>query len=74
MLEVNKSHVLCHHTSQFGISAKLHLLAHDHVFEESEGLLHEFWGLDLSAKQIQRLSEHYGQELEDFERSYQEGA
>jgi len=67
---------LCHHTSKFGISAKLQeiicLLAHDHVFEESESLLHEFFGLDLSAKQIQRLSEHYGQELEEFERNYQE--
>ena len=48
------------------------LLAHDHVFEESENLLREFFGLEISAKQIQRLSEYYGQELEDFELSYQE--
>ena len=75
-LEVNKTHVLCQHTSKFGISAKLQdmmcLLAHDHVFEESENLLREFLGLEISAKQIQRISEHYGQELEDLERSYQE--
>ena len=75
-LEVNKLHVLCQHTGKFGISAKLQeiicLLAHDHVFEESENLLREFLGLEISAKQIQRISEYYGQELEELESNYQE--
>jgi hypothetical protein len=42
------------------------------VFEASENRLFEFFGIDISAKQIQRVSEHYGSELERWEEIYQE--
>ena len=70
-VSVNKSHVLCQYTSKFGISSKLQelmcLLAHDHVFDESESLFQVFLGLDVSAKQIQRVSEHYGEQLKNYQ-------
>jgi hypothetical protein len=75
--EVNKSHPLWQYTAIFGISSKLQellcLLAQDHVFEESEHLLGELLGIDISAKQIQRVSEYYGKSLEGLELTYQEG-
>lgn len=65
---MSKEHPLCQHTQQYGISSKLQevicLLAHSHVFEEGEEMLKELLGLDISAKQIQRVSEHYGGVLE----------
>ena len=48
------------------------LLAQDNVFEECENSLLEFLGLEISAKQIQRVSEHYGGTLEEWEADYQE--
>jgi hypothetical protein len=47
-------------------------LGQDCVFEESEELLHSFLAIDISAKQIQRVSEHYGKKLEESEKDYQE--
>lgn len=68
---------MCQHTKKFGISGKLQevicLLAQGHVFEEGEELLKELLGLDISAKQIQRVSEHYGQALETQEQEYVNG-
>jgi hypothetical protein len=73
---VNKSHVLCQHTKKFGISSKLQeilcLLGQDCVFEDGEDVLQQFLGIDISGKQIQRLSEHYGEQLEESEKDYQE--
>jgi NADH:ubiquinone oxidoreductase subunit 2 (chain N) len=65
------------HTGRFGISAKLQeimcLLSQGAVFEESEEVLRELIGVEISAKQFQRVSEHYGNELEELESSYQSG-
>lgn len=47
------------------------LLAQDCVFEGAEELLQQFFGIEISAKQIQRVSEHYGAKLEDMEGDYQ---
>lgn len=62
---MSKPHVLCQHTEAFGITAKLQevvcLLGQGHVFEEGEEMLEALLGLDISGKQIQRVSEHYGQ-------------
>jgi hypothetical protein len=41
------------------------LLGQAYVFEESEDILAQLLGLTVSAKQIQRVSEHYGQALEE---------
>ena len=41
------------------------MLAQGYVFEQGEEMLLELLGLSLSAKQIQRLSEHYGGRLEE---------
>ena len=64
------------HTEKFGISSKLQeimcLLAQDSVFEEAEEVLQTLLGIAISAKQIQRLSEHYGARLEAFEDNYQD--
>lgn len=61
--------MLCEHTQHFGISSKLQeiicLLAQGYVFQEAEELLAELLGIELSAKQIQRVSEHYGEQLEE---------
>jgi hypothetical protein len=40
------------------------LLAQDYVFEEGETLLKELLGIEMSAKQVQRVSEWTGKELE----------
>jgi hypothetical protein len=40
------------------------LLAQGYVFEEAEAILLELLGIHISGKQIQRVSEHYGQGLE----------
>jgi hypothetical protein len=64
------------HTEKFGISSKLQevlcLLAQDRVFEESEEILQTLLGIEISAKQIQRLSEYYGGQLEEIEVDYQD--
>ena len=61
--------MICQHTRHFGISPKLQeiicLLAQGYVFEEAEEILLELLGINMSAKQIQRVSEHYGQNLEE---------
>ena len=73
---VNKTHVLCRHTEKFGISSKLQemicLLGQECVFEEGSELFEKFLGIDVSAKQIQRVSEYYGGQLEELEARYQE--
>lgn len=57
------------HTEHFGISPKLQelicLLGQGYVFEEGEELLAQVLNISISAKQIQRVSEHYGQAIEE---------
>jgi hypothetical protein len=48
------------------------LLGQAYVFEESEDILAQLLGITLSAKQIQRVSEHYGQALENEQQQYQQ--
>jgi hypothetical protein len=76
VFEVNKSHVLCGQTEKFGISSKLEeimcLLAQECVFDGGENMLAELLGISVSAKQIQRVSEYYGEKLEEMEEEYQE--
>jgi hypothetical protein len=66
------------HTEKFGISSKLQeilcLLAQDYVFEEAEETLHTLLGISICGKQIQRVSEYYGEKLEESEVNYREGA
>jgi hypothetical protein len=68
--------VLCKHTEKFGISSKLQelicLLASNNVFEEAEETFRALLGLDISAKQIQRVSEYHGQGLDELEECYQD--
>lgn len=63
-VEVLKGHVLSQSTSKFGISQRtqmiLCMLGQSMVFEEGSEVLQELLGLNMSAKQIQRVSEHYG--------------
>jgi len=68
--------VLCQHTQHYGISSRLQeilcLLGQAYVFEESEEILEQLLGIAISAKQIQRVSEQYGQALEKQQQQYQE--
>ena len=66
---MSKTHPMAQHTDHFGISPKLQelicLLGQGYVFEEGEELLAQVLNIDISAKQIQRVSEHYGQSIEE---------
>jgi hypothetical protein len=61
---VDKSHIICKGTEKFRISERLRgLLCHlgqSAVFCEGEETIKEFTGLEISGKQIQRVSEYYG--------------
>ena len=48
-------------------------MTRSHVFEELEELLSSLLGSSISAKQIQRVSEHYGEQLKVLSESFQEG-
>ena len=48
-------------------------LGQSYVFEEGEEILKKLLGLTISAKQIQRVSEHYGAALENQEQVYASG-
>ena len=54
---------------QFAVSKKLQenicLLAQNQVFEDAQDLLETTMGVNISAKQIQRISESYGKDLEN---------
>ena len=66
--------MLCQHTRHYGISSRLQeilcLLGQGYVFEESEEILQQLLGITISARQIQRVSEHYGQGLEAQQQQY----
>jgi len=65
------------HTETFGISSKLQeiicLLAQGKVFEDAEETLQALLGIGICSKQIQRVSEYYGEKLDKSEENYQEG-
>ena len=60
--------MLAHIAKQFAVSKKLQenicLLAQSQVFEDAQDLLETTMGIDIIAKQIQRISESYGKDLE----------
>ena len=66
-----KTHVLSSNTSNFGITSKtqelLCFVGQGYVFEDASKLLQTTIGIDISAKQIQRVSEYYGEKLEQQE-------
>ena len=68
---------MCQHTDKFGISSRLQeiisLLGQSQVFEEASEILEELTGVIISAKQIQRVSEYYGDKLEDLNKAYDQG-
>lgn len=62
----------------FSITKKLQemacLVAHNQFFEDSEELLKSTMGVDLSAKQIQRVSQRYGEAIEETQQIEKESA
>lgn len=68
---------MCQHTGKFGISSKLQeiisLLGQGQVFEEAAEILTVLTGVIISAKQIQRVSEYYGDKLEELNKEYDRG-
>ena len=71
---MSKMHPIAQHTSIFGISSKLQellcLIGQAYVFEEGSEILFKTLGINISAKQIQRVSENYGQAIEDQQKQY----
>jgi len=67
-VEVKKVHVLCKCTEKFRISERMQglmcLLGQSMVFEDGEEIFEKTLDLDISAKQIQRVSEYYGSALD----------
>ncbi len=63
-----KNHPLAANSDLFRISPKLQellcLVGQSHVFEDGEEIMEQTMGIRLSAKQIQKVSEHYGQQIE----------
>jgi len=49
------------------------LLGQSQVFEEAAEILQELTGVIISAKQIQRVSEYYGDKPEDLNKAYDQG-
>ena len=70
-IELPKSHKLQH--KAFKITAYLQslicLLAQDVVFENASALLNKLLNIDLSAKQIQRVSQWYGGQIDPIIRA-----
>jgi hypothetical protein len=71
---MSKSHPIAQHTSHFGISSKLQellcLVGQAYVFEEGSEILNQTLGIEISSKQIQRVSEYYGHAIEDEQEQY----
>lgn len=69
VIRINKGHALARTGKQFAVTQKLQenicLLAQDRVFEDAAELLGVTMGIDVSAKQIQRISESHGKGLEE---------
>ena len=65
------------HPEKFGVISKLQeiicLLAQEKVFSEAEETLEALLGIEICARQIQRVSEYYGEQLEEMEGNYQKG-
>jgi len=70
-IEVDKRHPVAAVDSRFGISQRLQemmcMSGQSCVFEEGEQLFLQMMGIEVSAHQIQRVSEYYGQKLEEEE-------
>jgi len=68
-IEVNKKHPIGQVKGPFGISEKLQEIicsvGQSSVFEDGEEMVKEMMGVDISAKQIQRVSEYYGAQIEN---------
>lgn len=71
---MSKTHPIVQHTSRFGISSKLQellcLVGQAYVFEEGSEILNQTLGIKISSKQIQRVSEYYGQAIEEQQEQY----
>ena len=70
-IEVDKRHPVADVDPRFGISQRLQemkcMSGQSCVFEEGEQLFLQMMGIEVSARQIQRVSEYYGQKLEEEE-------
>lgn len=65
---------MAQNTESFRISPKLQeilcLLGQAYVFEDAEEILNQTLGIEISAKQIQKVSEHYGGKIEEQQQHY----
>jgi hypothetical protein len=72
-LEIAKIHPLAQVEGPFGISEKLQdimcKIGQSQVFEDGEELLLELLDIPVSGKQIQRVSEYYGEQIEEKQKA-----
>ena len=68
-MEIGKTHVMAQIKGPFGISEKLRelicLLGQSQVFADGQQLFLQMMGIDMGEKQIQRVSEYYGERIEE---------
>lgn len=77
-IELAKNHKIAQTNSPFGISEKLQelmcLMGQSQVFADGEALFSEMMGISVCGKQIQHVSDYYGQRIEETEaKSIKEG-
>ena len=67
-MHVNRNHVLLKHNDRFRMSAYLQEMScyagQAMVFEEASQFIGKYLLIDLNAKQIERVSHHYGEQIE----------
>ena len=72
-MEIAKIHPLAQVEGPFGISEKLQdimcKIGQSQVFEDGEELLLELLDIPVSGKQIQRVSEYYGEQIEEKQKA-----
>lgn len=68
-IEANKKHLILDASADYNISALLQeqmcYLGQQMVFEDASETFHRMWKIKVSAKQIERLCHHYGEQLEE---------
>lgn len=72
-IEAHKKHLILDASADYSISALLQeqmcYLGQQLVFEDASETFQRMWSIEVNAKQIERVSHHYGQQLEEKQRS-----
>jgi hypothetical protein len=73
-IELKKEHPMTESTGSYKISQRLQdlmcLVGQQQVFEQGAQTLNQILGIELSDRQVQRVSEHYGHKIEEQMKDY----